>query len=301
MNRIYAIVISFNPNIELLSREYTSVSSQVERIIYIDNLSNNRIDVVQWMEDKTQKAELILMPTNEGIGAAQNAGIKRALSKGASHIIIFDQDSVVEDGFVEALLKAEKEAISNGVKVGLTGPIYKSFDDNYLYPIITLSGNCLKKIPHDSFKTYVNVSHIIASGSLIRCEVFTHVGLLIENLFIDFIDFEYCFRARKYGYESIVTRNACMHHLMGDRQIKIMGRKIGIYSPFRRYFDSRNVILIRKKNLLPKTLCNYYLKLLFGKVVISIIFGPKRLKQLKYISIGIWDGIRGIDGICTIK
>lgn len=296
---IFAIVISFNPKLDLLTKEYESIVHQVDGIIYIDNNSLNKDAVALWSNNR-DKVDLIQLDNNYGIGVAQNAGIKKALDNGATHIIIFDQDSVVNEDFVKTLFEAEENALNSGVNVGITGPIYKSFNDNYLYPIITLKGNNLIEIPYDSFKEYVQVSHVIASGSLIRRQVFEKVGLLNESLFIDFIDFEFCFRARKYGYDTIITKAACMHHMMGDKQILLFGRKIGIYSPFRRYFDARNAILIWRKNLLPTALCKHYIKILFGKILVSFMFGPDRLRQFKYISKGLYDGLRGIDGFCTV-
>lgn len=296
---IFAVIISFNPKLDLLTKEYESIVHQVDGIIYIDNNSLNKDIVVSWSKNR-DKVDLIQLKENYGIGVAQNAGIKRALENGATHIIIFDQDSVINDNFVESLVRAEGNALKSGINVGITGPIYRSFDDNYSYPITTLNGNKIIKIPYDSFNEYVQVSHIIASGSLIRKQVIETVGLLNESLFIDFIDFEFCFRAKKYGYDTIVTKTACMHHMMGDKQIMIFGRKIGLYSPFRRYFDARNALLIWKKNLLPSAICKHYIKLLLGKILVSFLFGPNRLHQFKYISKGLYDGLRGIDGFCTV-
>lgn len=299
MAEVFAVVISYNPKLDLLTKEYESIVYQVDRIIYVDNNSQNKDDVELW-SNKRDKVDLIQLNNNYGIGVAQNAGIKKAIAFGASHIIIFDQDSVINEGFVASLLKAEEKALGDGINVGITGPIYKSFDDNYSYPITTLNGKNIIEIPYNSFNEYVQVSHIIASGSLIRRQVFETVGLLNESLFIDFIDFEFCFRAKRYGYDTIVTKTACMHHMMGDKQIMIFGRKIGLYSPFRRYFDARNALLIWKKNLLPSALCKHYIKLLFGKILVSFLFGPNRLRQFKFISKGVYDGLRGIDGFCTV-
>lgn len=300
-NKIYAIIILYNPDIKLLEKEYLSVVKQVDKIVYIDNYSKNRIDIKNWIVDKDKNSILIFLDDNLGIGAAQNVGIKKAISENATHIIIFDQDSVIEEGFVSGLLKTEQLALSKGVKVGLTGPIYRSFDDDFLYPIRTLSNKRMKIIPYESFDVYTEVTHLIASGTLLRKCVIDDVGLLNESLFIGYIDFEYCFRAYEKGYSHIITKNSCMRHMMGDRQIKLFGRKIGIYSPFRRYFDCRNTLLIRKQKLLPLTICNYYLRLLIGKMLISYLLGPNRLEQIRYTLKGLYDGFKGISGNCSIK
>lgn len=298
-SKVYAVVISFNPDLKLLNDEYVSISNQVDGVFYVDNNSRNKTEVEQWSKDK-KKAYFIWIDSNEGIGAAQNIGIKKALEQGATHVVIFDQDSVMADDFVASLLQTEQEALSDGYNVGLTGPVYYSPDDNYPYPALDVSDGRVKRIPLDSFEKYLVTSHIIASGELIRAEVFRNAGLMREDLFIGFIDFEYCFRAKKFGYDTIVSKKAIMKHKMGDKQIDILGRKIGIYSPFRRYFDCRNTLLIQNDGIFPKALRRYYLKLLCGKILVSLIYGPHRFQQLRYCLRGLIDGINGISGKCSI-
>lgn len=298
--KIFAIVITYNPDLQLLDAEYNSLVPQVDRIVYIDNFSKNREDIKQWILHKNA-AEIIWLEDNEGIGAAQNAGIRSALKSNATHIIIFDQDSVVAEDFVENLYHAEQKALSDGVNVGLTGPVYFSPDRKYAYPILNINNNRMQRLPQDIVRDdYMQVSHIIASGELIRREVIEKAGLMKESWFIGYIDFEFCFRAAQHGFSTIVTKNATMYHQMGDRQVKILGRKIGIYSPFRRYFDCRNTILIQKDNILPKILCRYCLKLMWGKILISLILGPHRIQQFKYCLCGLIDGLKGKTGKCPL-
>ncbi len=296
---VYAIVVTYNPDIHLLEAEYHSISSQVDLIIYVDNGSENCADIKKWSIEK-DKLSFIWLEDNEGLGVAQNAGIKRALDAGVSHIIIFDQDSVVAEDFVNILLSIENKAISEGIKVGLTGPVYRSYEDDYTYPVWSVDNGKLIKIPQKNINVYRTVTHIIASGSLIRREVLLEVGLMREDFFLGFIDYEYCFRAAQYGYKAIVTNKACMYHKMGDSQIVIHGSKIGLYSPFRRYFDCRNTFLIQREKSFPKVVRRYYLKLIFGKVIISLLYGPKRWQQFKYCLYGFYDGILGKTGNCCI-
>lgn len=294
MSKLFAIVISYNPMLDLLTKEYESIVHQVDRIIYIDNNSFNKDAVVLWSNNR-EKVDLIQLNKNYGIGVAQNDGIKRALNNGASHIIIFDQDTVVSDDFVQCLIQAESSALKTGVNVGLTGPIYRSYD-NYQYPVWSIEKEKLVKIPQEDIGDYRQVTHIIASGSLIRKDVFEKAGLMREDWFLGYIDFEFCFRAAQYGFKTIVTQNACMHHQMGDHQVVIFGRKIGLYSPFRRYFDCRNTILIQKEDIFPKVFRRYYLRLIVGKVIVSLVFGPSRLKQIRFCVKGFYDGMRGKTG-----
>lgn len=296
---VYAIVITFTPNIELLTKEYNSVVNQVDGIIYIDNHSKNLDDVLKWKSNK--KCELILLGDNLGIGKAQNEGIKRALSHGATHILILDQDSILPHDFVKGLYNAETLAIKNGIKVGLTGPIYKSINNSYTYPVTSIINNKFCTIPLSSFNHYCEVSHIISSGSLIRSHVFKDVGYLNEDFFVGYVDFEFCFRASQKGYKTIVSKDVCMNHMIGDKQINFFGKEIGIYSPFRRYFDCRNAIILQRLKYIPSAFRHHYLLYIIAKFFLSIVYGPQRLKQLRYCLKGFYDGVKGVTGKCTIK
>jgi len=45
-----------------------------------------------------------------------------------------------------------------------------------------------------------------------------------EDLFIDWVDFEWCWRARKKGYKIIGNANVVITHQLGDAAVTI-GRK----------------------------------------------------------------------------
>lgn len=297
INNITAVVVTYNPNLEMLDKEYNSIVGQVSRLIYVDNFSKDHYKLSEWASDK-DNLQFIWLESNKGLGFAQNIGLKKAFEEGASHVILFDQDSVIDSGYVESLLKAEQLAIAQGHNVGLSGPIYQSHDESYFYPIVSIVNGKFTNIALGSFKDYVVVSHIIASGSLIRKELFEKVGLLEDKYFISYIDHEYAFRASKYGFETIVAKKAYMKHQMGDSQVKVLGRKIGLYSPFRRYFDCRNTMLIQKNPYFPKVYKRHYLKYIIGKFIISLIYGPQRMNQIKFSFRGFYDGIIGKTGKC---
>lgn len=293
----YAVIITFNPDLKMLEDEYASIIKQVNGIIYVDNSSINKEEIKKWCTNRN-KIEIVWFNENKGLGVAQNIGIKKAFKQGATHVILFDQDSIIEDGFVSALYKSETRAIGEGHNVGLTGPIYQSHNDGYKYPIWSIENNEFVKIPIESFEDYIVVSHIIASGTLIRKEAYETIGPLQEDYFIGYMDHEYCFRASSYSIEVIVSKNACMKHQMGDSQVKVLGRKIGLYSPFRRYFDCRNTMLIQKNPYFPKVYKRHYLKYIIGKFIISLIYGPQRMNQIKFSFRGFYDGIIGKTGKC---
>lgn len=298
--KINAIIITYNPNIELLSKEYISIYNQVSQLIYIDNNSHNRDEIQQWVRNKP-KAVFVGLQNNEGLGYAQNIGIKKALADGATHIILFDQDSVVDANFIDSLLAAEKKAIFDGLNVGITGPIYKSPTDGYLYPITTFDGKEYLTVPFDSTNEYICVSHVIASGELIRKDVIDRIGMMREDLFISLVDIEYSFRATSHGFKIIRAPKAKMNHIMGDNQITFFGRKIGLYSPFRRYFTCRNGLLLRNDKYFPRKAAMISFRTSILRFVVSVIWGPQRIKQIIYCIRGLWDGYKYHSGKCPLN
>lgn len=296
--KIYAIVITYNPDICLLDKAYNSIVNQVDKMVYIDNQSINREDVIRWSVGKN--IVLLCLDENEGIGTAQNIGIRLALEEGASHVVLFDQDSVIDIDFVNSLYRTEQKCLEKGLRVGVVAPVYCSYS-GYNYPICTIRQQKLVKLQVETISEYVEVSHSIASGQLIRTSILGEVGLMNEGFFIEFVDYEFCFRIQKYGYKVIVTNKATMRHMMGDNQIRIGDRLVGIYSPFRRYFYFRNSILFWKLDYVPKFFSQRYLKLLFPKFLIACLYGPKRMQQFKYCIKGFRDGLKGVTGKITIK
>jgi rhamnosyltransferase len=296
---IYAIVVTYNPNLNLLDEEYQSLNNQVDKIIYIDNGSRNQNDIRSWVKNK-KRTEICYLNSNLGIATGQNIGIKIAIENNAKHVILFDQDSVLDNCFVMELYNTEIKCLNAGIKVGVIGPIYRSYKGEY-YPILSFKDNKIVSISTNSFDEYTIVSHNIASGSLIRVDVLNEVGLMDESYFLDLVDFEWSFRLSKFGYKTIITKKATMKHQMGDKQIKIFGRIIGIYSPFRRYFTCRNCLLLSKKKYVPKKFSIRLIKLAIGKFIIGSLYGPHRIKQIHYCMKGFSDGLKNISGKITIK
>lgn len=298
-NGVFAIIVFFNPDISLIESAYESIISQVDYIVYVDNNSKNRKNLISWFKSK-ERIHYLLNTDNKGIAYAQNVGISCAIEKGASHVVLFDQDSVIDQHFISTLLETEKECLNNDIKVGVVSPVYQSFD-GIKYPIVTLQNGRVHRIKQDSIIDYKIISHSIASGQLIRTSIFKEVGLMKDNYFIDMVDFEFCFRILRFGYKCIVTNKAIMHHKLGDNQLKIGRRIVGIYTPFRRYFTVRNSILFMKEQHVPFIVGFYYFKLALGKILLGITYGPNRLKQFRYCMKGLYDGLRNNAGKCSIQ
>lgn len=296
MNNIYAIILRYNSNINQTLKQFNSVIDQVNGIVYIDNGSKEINKFKEFLKKQSfyNKIFSVFNSNNKGLGYAQNQGIKIAFSNGASHILLLDHDSILEKNFVKELLFAEKKFISEGIRVGLTGPIFINSKTNKQYPLIRVNGFKIKKFVNN--KLYNSVSYTISSGSLIRKEVLIDIGLMNDKLFIDFVDNEWCWRARFHNYEIIITSKAKMNHLIGDREIKFFGLVLSSHQPIRIYYSIRNTLLTLRIKHFPIKSSLRAFTIQFLKFILISVRGPDRLKYLNFGMRGIIDGIKNISG-----
>lgn len=97
--KVYAAFITFFPNPQRFKAAFNSVEKQVEKVIVIDNTTNN-----------------------EGIAHALNKAFEQASMEGCDYLITFDQDSIAPSGLVSRLL----EDIAKISNIGQIGPAYSN-------------------------------------------------------------------------------------------------------------------------------------------------------------------------------
>ncbi|HFP9739483.1 TPA: glycosyltransferase family 2 protein, partial [Escherichia coli] len=73
------------------------------------------------------------------------------------------------------------------------------------------------------FEGFSLTKQIIASGKLINLEVLDQVGFMEDDLFIDGVDHEWCWRAGRLGYKIAIIENAIMKHRLGDARGNFLG------------------------------------------------------------------------------
>ncbi|MGL9750644.1 MAG: hypothetical protein ACR5LC_03620 [Symbiopectobacterium sp.] len=134
---------------------------------------------------------------------------------------------------------------------------------------------------------------IIASGCLIRMEILDRVGIMKEELFIDYIDIKWFLRAKSLGYEIFISPYAKMAHSIGDRRTSIMGRSVSVHNPIRRYYLTRNSFYLMRLSYVP---LGYKLReAIFNvlRIAVSIATSKECYQYIKYGVLGIRDEWKG--------
>ncbi|WEJ92060.1 MAG: glycosyltransferase family 2 protein [Klebsiella huaxiensis] len=258
---IAAIIVTYNPDVNVLKNLVTALCQQVEKVIIVDNNSENHNEIVYF----DNKVSVIKEDMNIGLAKAQNIGINKVIDV-CSHVLIFDQDSAIDSNFVEKQLKCESELLSQNIKLSAVGPTFIDEETKYEYPATVYKGPFIKHV--DIKDRPVKATFVIASGSLIRTSVLKDVGLMLDDFFIDFVDVEWCIRANAKGYSCFINPYIKMSHCIGERRIKLLGRMISMHSDFRKFYIYRNGLYMIRLPYIP---LGYKLRVFVFNIIRSIL------------------------------
>lgn len=301
---IHAIVVSFNPELDVLRREFELVAPQVDKIWLLDNASSNAL--APWIKGLGLggKLELIQLAANLGLGAAQNMGVQRARNAGATHVLILDQDSEPMPDMVQRLLQACDDLQSSGVPVAAVAPVYADSATGPASGFVRLGWLDFKKQVALPGQSVVEADFVISSGSLIPVSVLDDIGPMDESLFIDHVDTEWCLRAQSKGYRLFGVPAARMVHTLGDKRTRIWflrWRNVAYHAPFRYYYIFRNSFLLQKREYMPVKWRVAELLRCFKVMFFYGLFSKERMKCLHMMGNGIVDGFRGVTGPANHK
>lgn len=283
MKDIICILVLYNPEQILLQRVISSVICQVD-FLWISDNSLISVDMSIYSVP-SNKFCYKKMNGNIGIAAAQNYGIKYALDEGFKYILFLDQDSILPPHIVSNLKFKYQYLISQNINVGGVGPSACDRSRNKEYKGLIYKG---KKINSE----ITEVKELISSSLFTEVSVFKNAGLMEEKLFIDNVDHEWCWRATyKCGSRFFVINSLKLEHQIGEGGHSFMGINVITPTPFRVYYQYRNYLwLLRCKYAPLYWKCSNAVKFFFKAFYLSL-FMPKRIKYLKRICLGIYNGI----------
>ena len=220
---------------------------------------------------------------NIGIAKAQNIALREILKGDYEYVVFLDQDTRVAVDY-PSQIAMEFSRIDNdrlavlGPQVvnAVTGGQYASAIHKYE---ISENGFSLRK-------------HIISSGSCMSINALKDVGLMWGELFIDYVDFEWCWRAASKGYQCGVTSHLQISHHVGQRELSIGKYKVIISAPQRYFYQYRNFIWLIQKKYVPlqwkcATCVKFLLRLVYFPILVKDGFKYWN-NMVKGLEAGIW-------------
>ena len=284
---VCAIIVSYNPPAALY-RNVLSLAGQVRSVLIIDNNSSPEFRGVLYRVQDLPYTEVVWSEANAGVGAALNRGVRRALELGLPWVLTLDQDSHAGEGFVASLLQAYTEHPDRET-IGLVAPRYREETSGFFHD----------ELPEDAAENAIIESSMM-SGNLVRTEVAAQVGFYDEELFIDYVDHEFCLRLGRHGFRVLESRGSILEHNLGRMSRKTLaGVTLATtnHGPLRRYYNARNRILVYRTygRWVPGWMARDIRGFAVDMVKILLLEQDRGAKFLS-IARGIWHGITGKRG-----
>ena len=290
--RVHAVVVSYRSDPERLARQFDRLLQQVGAIVWVDNASGDalRAQASRWPAERLHP---IWLDDNQGIGAAQNRGIAHALALGATHVLLMDDDSLPAPGMVQQLLAA-LAARPQAAAVGACHVDPRRQAGRTPFNVVV--GGRLRWLSCADAGQVWEVDHVIASGCLIPAPALRAVGDMREDFFIDWVDTEWCLRARGLGWRIYGVCAALLEHTLGDQVVRVLGNEFPWHAPWRHYYQARNFVLMLRSSRMGVLSRTHMAFRQFKRFVVFSTLVPGRLQYFRMWLRGFLHGCQGRSG-----
>lgn len=217
MFTVGSCTVLYNPNESVLTN-LNSYSNCVDVSVVVDN-SDTKNEISQSLKNAPNFI-YIDMDGNKGIAAALNKGIEYLNSKNIDFALTMDQDSLFPTKYYPNILKLVNK--------------YKTD-----YSVIGLNFNQ----DNGGLDEIIEVPYWITSGNFVNISDFMSVGGFMNELFIDYVDFELGYKFKKNGFKICYLKDFSLKHTIGNPiEIHLFGKTYYAmnHSPIRYYYRYRN-------------------------------------------------------------
>lgn len=262
-------IVTFNPNLDILKKSIQSIITQECPVVIVDNGSDNRKEILGLVKKIRSNISIttILNAENKGIANALNQIMACGMKKGVEWVLTLDQDSICPQDYIESMRAFFK--VEHNIAV--------------VAPLIV--DRNVGVVGHNPKGEYSVVRTCITSGAFTKTSCWNYVGKYDSRMFIDSVDFEFCYRIRKAGFKVIQTSKVKLEHSLGDgRIVSFCGIKFrdNEHSAFRCYYIAQNNIYYPLKHHL-------WLHLIRGNIrnlrhiIIILLYEKNKKNKLKAI------------------
>jgi rhamnopyranosyl-N-acetylglucosaminyl-diphospho-decaprenol beta-1,3/1,4-galactofuranosyltransferase len=274
-------------------------SRPIDEIIVVDSGSTDGTGDL--LAERYPELTVLRLSENLGAAGAWAAGLSyAAITKKHDWVWTFDDDSVPEIHSLETLLDSVATFRDRDTQVGIIAPLCVHQQTGTCYPPLLWRDGYIKP-SEDLLRQPVCFADLtFTSGSMVRRDVVNKIGLPRADFFMDFVDFEYCLRARSHNYQiAIITQTKLAHTIGNARQVRLFGRSHlwTDHAPWREYYVSRNLVYAAwwlYPSLRTKQFVIGWVARHAGAV---LLFGSNKLACLRKVAQGFWDGRRANLGV----
>ena len=295
---VCAVLVSYHPDADL-PRRVAAVTAQTGGVVIVDNGSGEAVlAMLRELAAANRAIDVIANPANLGVARALNLGAERAAARGFAWLLLLDQDSEVAPDLVSRLF-AVRAAYPDPARLAILGA---GFVEPAREPRMTASTAANPQAPVaapvESAPPWQEVETVITSGSLLSVTTYRRIGAFRDELFIDYVDTDYCRRARAAGYAVATTRRPLMTHAIGApaaHRWLWLEKWTSNHSADRQYYIARNdTVMLREGGRYPHG--TWALKSLARRLRSAkriLLYEKAKALKLAALGAGWWDGLRG--------
>ena len=281
MNQITIVIPNYN-GIKYMEECLNALRSQEADtpaflILVVDNGSTDGSE--QLVEAKFPEVALLKLSENTGFCHAVNVGIRQAQTP---YVILLNNDTKVEPGFVKALY----EAICRDERIFSVSAKMLMWDNPELidgagerYCGLGWSYGRVKGRPETNYDTSVNIFSACGGAAIYRKGILDEIGLFDELHFAYLEDLDIGYRAQIWGYRNVYEPKARVLHYgsasTGSR-----------YNAWKTRVAAANSIYVLWKNMPPLQLLWNLPFLFFGFFIKFLFFCRKRMGILYLKGLG---------------
>lgn len=212
---VAVVILTYNAKKLVLQCLFDLLKSKSSRlkITPIVVVNGSRDGTVKEIAGKFPKTIIIDNQKNYGFSNGINFGLKLAVQQNYNWILLLNDDVRFNPEFLEELVReADKNSYS------ICGPLILTIDNKVwsnggVIDKVRFSGGLIDYGKDKTVKKNQPVDFISGTAMLVKKEVFEKIGFLDEDYFLYYDDVDFCFRAKKTGFNSYIVPSAQITHL----------------------------------------------------------------------------------------
>lgn len=186
-------------------------------IIFVDNASHdNSVEIVR--NCSLANIHIICNAKNLGFTGGNNVGIRKALASGSDHIVLLNQDTVVDPNWLYELVRVVQDTPDAGAVQSLL--LYwgkknrvNSWGNHVHFLGFEFAGGNCERLPDSGYTLQVReVTYCSGAAVLYRASALKEGGLFDEALESYHEDADMCLRMRLNGYKSYCAPQSIVYH-----------------------------------------------------------------------------------------
>ncbi len=262
MSQVQIIIVNYR-TADLVSNCLISLESELDslvgaRVVVIDNDSGDdsvsNLNKLVAQKNWGNWVEIVISDRNGGFAFGNNIGIELAMQKEPEYVMLLNPDTVARHGAISSLV----QFMDANPKAGIAGSLLENAEGSLdcsahriHSPLSELDGGArlgvLSRLLHkyvvsDTPQSEAHSCDWVSGASMIvRSSVFEDIDLMDDNFFLYFEEVDFCWRAKKAGWE--------VWYVPQSRVLHLEGASTGIKAPAKRragyWYDSRRRFFIK--------------------------------------------------------